>query len=36
MRQDLMSVMMLNCGGVDCQPAAINARLEERARSSAG
>jgi hypothetical protein len=36
MTLDLMSVMMLNCGGVGCQPAAIDARLEERARSSAG
>src|ERR1700733_9402730 len=30
------SVMMLNRGGVGCQQAAIDARLEERARSSAG
>ncbi len=36
MAMDLMSVMMLSYGGVGCQPVAINARLEERARSSAG
>src|SRR6266849_3356122 len=36
MAMDLMSVMLLSYGGVGCQPVAINARLEERARSSAG
>jgi hypothetical protein len=36
MTLNLMSVMMLSYDGVGCQPAAINARLEERARSSAG
>ena len=32
----MVLVMMLNRGGTDCQPATIDARLEERARSSAG
>ena len=36
MTLDSISEMMLNCSAVDCQPVSINARLEERARSSAG
>ncbi len=33
---DIEPVLMLNWDGVGCQPVAINARLKERARSSAG